>query len=226
MNFIYELSQIICTQENTNRAREYLISRKIDPDQMKSSCVATGSNEALFARFSNLYPTNIFIDSLYIPIVDVVNPQYLVGFDVKYLGTNTFRTRFHKFKILPDTFMLYFSKNLNEIEDDEPLIVTEAFIDALTLEQMGYTVVSPLTALNSLKFCLFLYSISNRIFIMYDNDSTGRKATQKLMQYVSMDMDLQKSFNPVIYTGKDANAVKMNQGGQYLEEMLKVQIGV
>lgn len=226
MNFIYELTQVICTPENINRANEYLLSRGLNPSLLKYSCVATGEDVEPFRIFSNLYPVNIFPNSLYIPIVDVENPQILVGYDVKYLGSDTFRTRFHKFKIQPDTFLLYYSKKIEEIGDDEPIVVTESFIDAVTLEQLGYTVLSPLTALNHLKFCLFLYSVSNRVYIMYDNDTPGRKAIQKIMQSVSIDPDIQKSFNPVIYSGKDPNEVLQTQGSDYLKSMLSLQIKI
>lgn len=226
MNFIYELTKVICTQENVNRANEYLLNRGLNPTLLKYSCVATGEDVESFRRFSNLYPVNIFPNSLYIPIVDIENPEILVGYDVKYLGSDSFRTRFHKFKIQPDTFLLYYSKKLEDIGDEEPVLVVESFIDAVTLEQLGYTVLSPLTALNHLKFCLFLYSVSNCNYIMYDNDTPGRKAIQKIMQSVSIDPDIQKSFNPVIYSGKDPNEVLQTQGPEYLKEMLKIQIGI
>lgn len=225
MNFIQELSRIIFNQENVDRAKDYIRSRSIDPNKLRNKCVVTGSNEGLFSRFSNLYPANIFIDSLYVPIVDIINPNNLIGFDVKYLGISSYRTRFHKFKITPDSFMIYFSKNINEIEDEEPILVTEGVMDAFTIKQLGYTAISPLTALNSLKFCLFLYSISNRIYLMYDNDQTGRKATEKIMRNVSFDLDIQKSFKPIIYSGKDPNQVLMGQGPLYLKQMLSSQIG-
>ncbi len=226
MNFIQELTGVIFNQENIDRARGYLQSRNVDPDKLRNKCVVTGSNEKLFAKFSNLYPVNIFIDSLYVPIVDVVNSNCLIGFDVKYLGVSSFRTRFHKFKLMPDSFMVYSFKNINEIGDEEPIIVVEGAMDAFTMEKLNYTVLSPLTALNSLKFCLFLYSISNRIYLMYDNDQTGRKAIEKIMRNVSFDLDIQRSFKPIIYSGKDPNQVSMGQGSGYLKQMLDSQIGV
>lgn len=224
-DFIDRLSQIVYTEEGITLARYYLEARKIDPDQMRYPCTVTGANDSLFSEFSSLYPVSVFVDSLYIPIVDITDPKKLVGFDVKYLGISSFRTRFHKFKITPETFMLYFSKNIDIIGDGESVIITESFIDALSLEQLGYTVLSPLTALSNLKFCLFLHAISDRIFLMFDNDDTGRKATQKIMKNVSLDFDLQKCFKPIIYSGKDPNEILVSQGPDYLKLMLNSQIG-
>jgi hypothetical protein len=224
--FIDRLSQLVYTKEGIDKANTYITSRGLDPSKLRYPCTISGSNETLFNEFSSLYPINIFINSLYIPIVDVEDPTHLVGFDVKYLGVSNFRTRFHKFKITPDTLMLYFSKNIDTIKTDEPIVVTESFLDAVTIEQLGYTVISPLTALNNLKFCLLLYAISDRIFFMYDNDDTGRKAIQKIMRNISLDIELQKCFKPIIYSGKDPNEVKMKQGSEYLKVMLKNQIRV
>jgi len=60
---------------------------------------------------------------------------------------------------------------------------------------------------------------------MYDNDTTGRKALEKIMKNVSFDIDLQKSFKPIIYSNKDPNAALMNQGPEYLRELLRIQVG-
>lgn len=223
--FIDRLSQIVYTEWGINSANNYLRSRKIDPSRMRYPCTVTSGDESLFAEFSHLYPVSVFIDSLYIPIVDVVNPKKLIGFDVKYLGISKFRTRFHKFKSSPETLMLYFSKNISIIENEEVILITESYIDALSLEQLGYTVLSPLTAMNNLKFCLFLYSISDKIFFMYDNDDTGRKAIQKIMKNISLDFDLQKCFKPIIYSGKDPNACLIEQGEGYLRAILESQVG-
>jgi DNA primase len=147
-----------------------------------------------------------------------------VGFEVRYLGSKSFRTRYHKFKISQETFLVYFSKDLNLIGENETIIITEGILDALSIIQLGYTVISPLTALHNLKFCLFLYSISDNIWIMYDNDITGRKATSKIMQNVSLDQEIQKSFKPLIYSGKDPNQVLLENGEDYLKQIIKSQI--
>lgn len=225
MNFIQSLTGMICTQGGMDKAREYLISRGINPDLMRYSFSATGGNEAPFKIFSNLYPANIFVDSLYMPVLDIQEPTHIIGFDVRYLGDASFRTRFHKFKVSPDSLMMYCSKNIQDIVNDEPIIVVESIIDALTIEQLGYTVISPLTSLHNIKFCLFLHSISDKIYFMYDNDDTGRKALQKIMKNVSLDMDIQKCFRPIIYSGKDPNQVLMSLGSEYLENILKMQAG-
>lgn len=223
--FIDRLSQIVYTRDGIDLARKYLISRKIDPDKLRYPPTITYSCEDVFKEFSHLYPINIFVESLYIPIVDIEDPSHLVGFDVKYLGAQSFRTRFHKLKVTPETFMLYFSKNVDIIKDNEPIIVTESYIDALTIQELGYTVLSPLTALNNLKFCLFLYSITDRVYSMYDNDDTGRKATQKIMKNISLDVELQKCFKPIIYSGKDPNDCLMRYGKDYLRNILQMQVG-
>ena len=225
MNFIHELSQILCTPENMARAQEYIKSRGINLDKIKYPCALTDGDESLYRRFANQYPTNIFINSLYIPILDIENPNMLAGFDVRYIGTETFRTRFHKFKINQDTMMMYFSKKISDIGDREPIIVTEGVIDAWSIEQLGYTVISPLTALNTLKFGLFLHAISERVYLMYDTDSTGRRALSKFMKNTSMDMDLRESFKPIIYSGKDPNVCLMNMGESYLKDVLRMQVG-
>ena len=226
MSFLYELTNIICNPPNINKANNYLISRGIDPSLMRYSFAISDSDENPFKKFSNLFPPNIFIDSLYIPILQITNSTALAGYDVRYLGNASFRTRFHKFKDTTDTFLIYSSKNIEQIKDDEPIVVVEGVLDALSIEQLGYTVLTPLTALNTLKFCIFLYSISNRIFFMYDNDDTGRRALQKLMKHVSLDLDIKNSFRPIIYSGKDPNDALLTMGKGYLQTVLKSHLGV
>lgn len=225
-NFIQSLSNVIYTQEGIQKAQEYLKSRDLDSSKLRYPYTISSGDENIFKQFSSLYPPNIFLDSLYIPIVSILDPNYLVGFEVRYLGSKSFRTRFHKFKLDQNTLLMYFSKDIEKIEDDEPIIVTEGIMDALSVEQLGYTVISPLTALHNLKFCLFLYSISNNIYIMYDNDTTGRKACSNLMKGVSLDLEIQKSFNPIIYTGKDPNQALLERGEDYLKQILRNQIRI
>ncbi|MFA5071279.1 MAG: toprim domain-containing protein [Candidatus Pacearchaeota archaeon] len=221
---IYELANILYTPGNIEAGRKYLSGRKINPDNLKFPVVLTDTNSEPFNCFRRLYHPNTFTECAFFPIVDFENPTYLIGFDVRYIGKDPTRLRYHKFKINPQTFLLYFTQELDKIDPNKPMLVTEGFVDAETLRELGYPVISPLTAMHSLKFCAFLKAISNKIYICYDNDEAGKKAVLKIMQEVSIDPNFKRSFNFLNYSGKDPNQAANDYGKEYLHTVLKGQI--
>lgn len=224
-NFIPRLANVVYTEENIERANQYLIERKINPTNLQYPFTITGSDLAPFGQFRDSHRILIFTDSLYMPITDLENPSKLVGFDVRYMGTNPIRTRFIKFKESPQTNLIWYSKPVSEIGINEPLIVTESIFDALSIKAVvDFPILSFLNAMSHQRFCYFLYAITNNINTMYDNDDAGRKATQRITKMVSSSPEIAKCFKPILYNGKDPNQVLVDRGSAYLEEVIKANV--
>lgn len=231
VSFINNLSEIIYTQENAERAHEYLNKRCIDAVRLRYPWVITGRDIKLFKifdtdYFDKKYPPYIFTESLYIPITDIVDPTKLIGFDVRYIGVDDKRLRFHKFKRFEDDIMFYYTKPIFELDKNEPIIITEGAIDAESVAQFGYSTLSPLTAYSNLRFLLFLFSLTSRVYFMYDNDSTGKRALEKIMKQVDINDQIRNCFHTIPYTGKDPNQTLCTLGRDYMGYMIKSQINI
>lgn len=221
---IQDLANIIYTPENIQKAKEYLLSRKVNSTKMRFPPTLTNQDSSLYWLFRKQYVPNIFTDSIYFPITDIEEPTRLIGFDVRYCGKDPTRLRYHKFKENSHTFMLYFTQDLDKIDPDKPLIVTEGVVDAETIRDLGYPVLSPLTAMHSFKFCLFLKAVSNRVYFAYDGDDAGKKAIASIGKETSIDPNFRKCFNFLNFSGKDLNKACMDFGKDYLLSVLKSQI--
>jgi len=120
--------------------------------------------------------------------------------------------------------MIYCTHDLAEIKSDTPLLVAEGVMDAESLRPLGYPVVSPLTAMHQLRFVVMLRALSEKVYIVYDNDEDGRKAVHKIMKHISIDSEVQKGFTPIVYSGKDPNWILQNYGVDYMKTTFGVQI--
>lgn len=221
---IQELCNLIYTVENIERAKEYLRGRKINPDLLRYPPIITGKDSTPYSYFQKKYHPEFFTDCLYFPIVDITDSKRLIGFDVRYVGADPKRPRYYKLKDDPNSFLLHFTEDLDKIEVNKPLIVVEGIIDGETLRDLGFPVLSPLTAMHSLKFCCFLKAISNNIYICYDNDEAGKKSVANILQEISIDPDFRKCFKFLNYSGKDVNQAAKDYGKDYILNILKAQI--
>ena len=212
--FIDLLSNVIYTQENIDRAKRYLSVRKIDFKSLKHPWVLTGSDISVF-KVLGRYPVGrypeVFINSLFVPIVDIEDDKELIGYDVRYCGDESNRLRFVKFKKNYESLFLYYTHNFSEIDKDCPVIITESAIDAESVRGFGLPVVSPLNAMNHVRFCAVLRAISSKIYVMYDNDETGLQSAKKIIKNFSVDKELSTGVKLISYTGKDPNYCLCNQ---------------
>lgn len=221
---IQELANIIYTPANIQSAGVYLQNRGVDISKMRYPPALTGTDTNPYWVFKKQYPVSIFTESIYFPITDIEEPTRLVGFDVRYVGGNKTRLRYHKFKEENKAIPIYYTEELHKIDAEKPLLVTEGIVDAETIRGLGYPVISPLTAMHSFKFCLFLRAISNNIYFAYDNDDAGKRAKESIKTELSPYPELQKHFRFLTFTGKDLNDSFKKMGRDYLYNIVKAQI--
>ncbi len=221
---IAELANVLYTPETLKAAQEYLLTRGINMSAMRFPPAYTGSSPEPFKYLSKFLPPHLFTETLFFPITDVENPSKLIGFDARYLGTDKTRLRYRKFKDNENEFLLYYTKPVNEINADTPLIVAEGVIDAETIAPLGYPVISPLTAMHHFKFCCFLKAISNNIYFAYDNDSSGQNAVKSIIKEIQVLPELERVFKFLNFQGKDLNDSMKTKGKDYLFSILKSQI--
>ena len=219
--FLDKLSQRIYTPANIERANEYMVSRKLDPQGLRYPWTMTDGNSTKFKNFSK-YPESIFIDSLFIPVPHFQHPEIVDCYDVRYVGTSDGRTRFHKMKrAREDSIIVY---NIHAVFENPtwPVVVVESAIDAESIRSLNLPVVpiSPLTAQFGNRFSSFLYAISNDVLICYDNDPTGIKATSKIKSLLEPFPEVSKSFTYVFYSGFDPNDSLCTLGRCYLKEVI------
>ena len=224
MSFIVDLSNYVYTPDGIANAGLYAKSRGIFPEDFSFPWTITGSDPAHFLPFKHLYPPWLFVDSLFIPIVDFEDGQTLVAFDVRYLGTDPRRTRYMKFKTDKTEVILYGTRPLESIPNDCPVIITEGAIDAESLRFLGYPVISPLTALHGLRFLAFLRAISNNLYFAYDNDSGGMNAKKRIQEECSFDPEFANQVRFLSFSGKDINECLKTFGQDYLQKVLMSQI--
>ncbi|HEC64726.1 MAG TPA: toprim domain-containing protein [bacterium] len=228
-HFIDRLASVIYTEANIEAAKQYAIGRGINPTQWQHLWTLTSPDLAPFDIFKNKYPPIIFPESLYIPIAEMHDPTQLAGFDVRFCGeTKTVnRTRYHKFKRAPESVMVYRVEDAIHLPIDKTIIITEGVLDCESIRMIGFSnvaVISPLTALSSLNFTLFLTALSNRIIIAYDKDDDGRRATQKIMDHMQSDPDNLTDFQILDYKGHDPNQCLKDFGKNYLRQCIENQL--
>jgi hypothetical protein len=225
MEFIDELANVIYNKENIERANQYLIKRGINPQQLKFPYTLTDDVEANFWRFRQDFPPQIFLNNLYIPIIDIKDHTKLVGFDVRYIGDDPRRVKFNKFKRGKDYTFIYnfcsFRENL-----DRPILVLESALDVESVRGLGLnlTCISFLSAIHHLRSVLFLYGMAEKIYYMYDNDKAGNTAIKRIIKHVSFSTDIMRKFNFINYKGKDANETLTIFGSDYLRNTIESQI--
>lgn len=228
MNYdiIDALSSLVYTEENKERASRYLAGRGLNFNSLRFPWIMTGNDVSPFYSLKDYYPPEIFVDCLYVPITDIQHSNSLVGFDVRYCGNLEHRIRYTKKKRTGDTILMYYSKPLDQIGTDEPVIITEGAIDGETVHQCtGYTVISPLSKIHHFRFCVFLRAITSKIFIMYDNDTDGAKSVKHIAENTAISqMNVASSFKSIIYSGPDPNKSLMTNGYNYLKNIIDSQV--
>lgn len=222
--FVDHLAHTIFTPENLERGQAYVRSRGLSPDKLPYPWVVSGPETLPYEPYRFWYPTQIFADSLYVPILDMRDPtgRTLAGFDVRYIGPDQHRLRYHKFKRDAQTQLFY---NFHGSLKKPYVIVTEGAIDAQSFMQLGYHAIAPLTALAAPRFALFLYALAERIYLAYDNDTDGMKATGKILKAVGGTPVIAAAFSALTYKGKDPNDGLKLFGPDYLTALLRNQIG-
>jgi hypothetical protein len=202
-DFIDRLASALYFQENIDRATQYLKTRGADNARFKFPWVATGPEMGFFTQFKDNYPPQIFVNSLYIPIVDVRSdpdkPQ-LAGFDVRYIGDEDKRLRWHKFKRTPTTPLIY---NSHIVETHDTIIVAEGALDAEAFQRVGYPAIGALTSHHSPRFVYFLIALGKKVLLAYDNDDNGKKATEKILLHQAKYPPLATHVTPLLYPAKD-----------------------
>ena len=220
--FIQALSSRVYSSEGIKNANKYAVGRGLNPEKFPFPWTITSSDINQFEDFRRYYPPNIFNDTLYIPLIDVedVTGTRLIGFETRYLGSSERRTRYMKFKSNTPPILLYnFFEALNK-SSTEPLVLVEGAIDCESIKSIGFNCLSSLTTQWSIKFLFLLASLSNKVLVMFDNDSPGQKATERLMKETSLDKDFSNLFIPISYRGKDPNDSIMKFGPDYLKEII------
>lgn len=227
--FIQELANVVYTSENMERANQYLATRGLDGTKFRFPWVATGTDQRPFERFRKWYSPPLFVESLYIPVPSIQNPKVLEGLDIRYLGENPARTRFIKFKRdSQGSIMIYNFHSILE-HPDWPVVVTEGAMDCESVNKVGLSinVVSPLTAQFGLRWCATLHAMSDKVYILYDNDEDGMKSTKKISESVMISSEVSKEFQYLsCLGGKDPNQVLCNSGKDFLKRSLMAQMGI
>lgn len=224
MSLVGDLANIIYTPEGIAAAGTYLAGRGVDIGGMRFPAAVTGKDSTPFKYLSKHLPSHLFCETIYFPVTDIENPAKLIGFDARYLGEDKSRLRYRKFKEEGCGFLLYYTMPLHEIDPAIPLIVTEGVMDAETIRPLGFPVITPLTAMHSLKFCCFLSAISRNIYIAYDNDTSGQTAVKNIVRETKIDADFCKYFKVLNFRGKDLNNALQTNGREYLFDILKSQL--
>lgn len=218
------VSNLVYTSDNITRAAQYLRRRGLDPDKINPPWTFTDKRERLYAPLREWLPPFMFTESLFIPIPNVENPRVCEGFDVRYLGEDPRRSRFHKLKRSVESITIYGWHHA--VSTDGPVLCTEGAIDAESINQLGLKVkaVSPLTRMRGLKWIYTLRLLSTNILVMYDNDTDGQKATRSLVKELEGVPDSNGRIRAVSYRCKDPNEALTTLGKEMFKTLLKPQL--
>lgn len=149
----------------------------------------------------------------------------LIGFDVRYIGTDPIRTRFYKIKAQNvDLFFSTFGLNLTQHDPATPIIVTEGYVDALSIFYATSTpTLATLTVQRNDRLIAFLGAITKNILLMYDQDDAGVSAARELLNHATKTPPGFITFNTIKYLGtqKDPNEILMQCGPQYLAQVIE-----
>jgi hypothetical protein len=222
-SFLDDLLSVLYTDENVARANKYMQLRELESKGLEFPWVATGKNSKPFDFLgTERIPSWMYTECLYIPLIDVSSTQgdYPVGLDVRYIGSNPNRVRYRKIKRAKECPLLY---NFHRARKSESIVLVEGAIDAESVRLLGYEALASLTALGTDRYAQMLYSLDTPIYVMFDNDYEGRKATMSLMKYFEALGALQQ-IKPIVYLGKDPNQAYTTYGYSYMKTCLNNQI--
>ena len=169
----------------------------------------------LGVRTKNNILKDRFINRAMFPIIDVKNN--IVGF-----GGRSLDSKIPKYLNTAETAVFNKSENLfalNFAKNEEYFILTEGYMDAISLHQLGFksAIASLGTSLTQNQAKLISrYSSSNKIYICYDSDNAGKKATERAIEILSKkNLDIKiiklkdaKDPNEFIKINKEKSALK------------------
>lgn len=201
------LADVLYSDElNAQRGREYILSRNLDPDKIQFPWLVSSTDTTLFRDISPDLPPITFTECLYVPIVEMDSlpgAPALAGFDIRYIGESMpKRIRWVKQKRDKDSELVY---NAQAVLDSEYIIVTEGAIDAETFQLLGYRAMSPLGSKSNPRLVHYLYATGCDIFLAYDNDEKGMRATTKILEIVQKYPNAVPKFRILKYPSKDPN---------------------
>ncbi len=161
-----------------------------------------------------------FYNRLIIPIKDS-NGQ-VVGFagravdeDTKPKYVNTKENRFFK----KSKIMYLFDKSKKYIQENDMVIITEGFFDAIAMHNSGYkNTVAVLGSTLTKDHAFELMKKTNKVITMFDMDSAGEKATISAIETL-----FPKNFQIAVakYEAKDPDDLIKKTGKKNLAEILK-----
>lgn len=232
-NFLPYLNSIIFTAEGMERANTYYRSRGIDPTKALSPATVSPRGADNFRGLEHLFNPVIFEESLFIAIENWATADRpkteteIAGLDVRYLGDYEARTRYQKFKANPDMFLFYGIREAME-NPHLPLVVSEGVLDVESARMcdLPINVIGGLTASHDPRWVSMMLSLSDNIYLAYDNDDAGKKASKKILEAIEHSPEHYSKFNLVYFPDKDLNACLMNRGVQSLRECLGNEIGL
>lgn len=231
-------------------AREYLLGRGIDPGaaeeyglgfapdgwrELREAALARGIADEDLLEAGLLAtsdradePYDRFRNRLMFSILDLRDRPIAFGGRVLRKADE----RAPKYINSPETPIFHKSRTLyglnrarHAIRREEHSLVTEGFMDVLSLHIGGFpTAVAPLgTALTSEQADL-LKRYSNRVYLLYDSDSAGLKAT-----FRAGDVLLSSGCHPMVVTfpdGEDPDSVLRNEGADAFRGYLSDAVDV
>lgn len=177
--------------ENNQEAKDYLIKRKISLETIEKMEIGYspkfGLVDLLLKKYSkdSIVQAGVCSDQM---IFDRMRERIIfpmrnknneiIGFIGRVINDNL-----PKYLNYPETEL--FSKSLhlfneNNLKLNQPIILVEGCIDAISLMQKGFNNSLALMGTSlSLSQILMMFNITNTIYLMLDNDKAGQKATEK-----------------------------------------------
>lgn len=221
------VSNTIYSPESIARGIDYAKTRGLKPDTFAFPWPVTDADPTPFYPFQQFHNTLVFTESLFIPILDITDPngRQLVGFDIRYVGPDPNRLRYHKLKRTPTTHLMYGLVDALQQPHDF-IIVTEGAIDAATFRQFGWPAISPLSSTLNERIISYYLSLAPMIFFAYDNDEAGEAAWNKLQLLAKDDPVTLASFRRLKFNGKDPNKALLSLGHDLFKRQIASQLPV
>ncbi len=207
------LSNKICTDNNYKKAKEYLKSKRgLNSDLFKYRPFLTGDVSKFVEMNESLFKNDWLSDSIFFPLYSIENSK-LIGFDVRYVGGDSNRTRYYKIKLNDSKFFNYGAEDI--FKNNKIAFICEGVIDletlrCITLYSNDYSFLSPLTCLTNKDYLETLLCCFEYVVIAYDNDSSGTSAKSKIKKF-KQDNSLENILF-LNFLGKDINESFLHLG--------------
>lgn len=197
---------------SSNGVIDALKEKGYTTDEMKQAGIIAQSADRWY---------DVFRNRVMFPIINIMGD--VVSFSGRVLG----KSDLAKYRNGAQTLIFDKSRNLYGINLAKKgkslldyVIIVEGHIDAVSMYQAGFvtTVASMGTALTSTQ-AKQLKNISSKVYISYDGDSAGQKATMRGLDILS---DVGLNVRVVeLPEGKDPDDIIRTEGKQYYETLLK-----